>query len=136
MKYLSYLLFYSYVLTLVLAGGWGAFGNAALDQRLLFDLDVRELPLTTAASVLSQYRFLRLIELGFGLFALLFIREIYQHPKFNALFLSIMSAGVLARALSWQVDGRPKPVFGFFLLYELAGVVVLFLYTRRTLVRP
>lgn len=136
MKFLSYLLFYSYVLTLVLAGGWGAFGNAALDHRLLFDLDVRELPATTAASVLSQYRFLRLIELGFGLFALLFVREIYQQSKFNALFLSVMAAGVLARALSWQVDGPPKPVFGFFLLYELVGVVVLFLYTRRTLVRP
>jgi hypothetical protein len=136
MKYASYLLFYGYVLTLLLAGGWGAFGGAALDHRLLFDLDVRQLPPATSASLLSQYRFLRLIEVGFGLFALVFVREIYQQPKFNMLFLSVMAAGVLARALSWQVDGPPKPVFGFFLVYELVGVVVLFLYTRRTLVRP
>jgi len=136
MKYLSYLLFYSYVLTLVAAGAWGAFGNAALDQRLLFDLDVRLLPPATAASLLSQYRFLRLLEAGFGIFALVFARAIYQKPKFNTLFLSVMGLGVLARGVSWLVDGRPKAVFGFFLLSELVGVVIIFLHTRRTLARP
>lgn len=53
---------------LILAGGWGVlFGR--VDQSRLLGLDLDRLPTRVQANVMAQYRFLRAIELGFGLFA-------------------------------------------------------------------
>jgi hypothetical protein len=63
-------LFYGYVLLLIVAGAWGVlFGR--VDQSLLLGLHLDRLPARVQADVMSQYRFLRAIELGFGLFALI-----------------------------------------------------------------
>jgi hypothetical protein len=43
-----------------------------------------------------------------------------------------MFSGVLARVVSLVIDGSPSWLFYFFLAYELLGVVVIFLYTRKT----
>ncbi len=134
MKTLAYGLFYVYVGTLILAGAWGIVG-ARLDQRLLFGLSLHELDRVTAASLLSQYRFLRAVELGFGLFALIYRVEIFTVPAYNRLFLTIMTLGVLTRVFSLAVDGLPRPVFFVFLLTEAAGVVAIYAYSRTTL-RP
>lgn len=131
MKFLTYALFYGYVLLLIIAGAWGVF-FARVDHQMLFHLDVRRLPPVTAPSLVSQYRFLRALEFGFGMFGIIYRREIFTSRVFNRLFLSTMALGVAARLVSLAFDGRPFPVFYFFLASELAGVILIYMYSRRT----
>lgn len=133
MRLLAYFFFYTYVGLLVVAGLWGAFIGAKIDQKMLFDFDINSVNSTTAASILTQYRFLRLIEFGFGLFAFLFTQEIFTQRKFNYLFLGVMFLGVMARVVSYLVDGPPNWLFYFFAIYELVGVLLIFLYTQNKL---
>jgi hypothetical protein len=134
-KILAYGLFYGYVGTLVTAGAWGIVG-ARLDQRLLLGLSLRALDPASAASLLSQYRFLRAVEFGFGLFALIYRVQIFTVPVYNRLFLATMTLGVLSRVISLAVDGSPRPAFYFFLLYEAIGVVAIYAHSRRTMSSP
>ena len=136
MKTLSYFFFYAYVGLVTFAGFWGAFLNAHLDYRLLFQLDTRDLPDYTRTNMLSQYRFLRAIELGFGLFSFLFTKAIFTERAFNRLFLSIMLLGILARLVSLLYEGNPNWLTWVFLLFELVGVIIIFLYTRKTTNKP
>lgn len=107
--------------------------GARIDQRILFGLDLTPLGATTTASLLSQYRFLRAIELGFGLFAIVFRKQIYTIQTFNYLFLFTMSIGVLARVASFVLDGWPRRIFYFFLVFEAVGAAVIFLHTHSLL---
>jgi hypothetical protein len=127
---LAVVLFYGYILTMLVAGAWGIVG-ARVDQHLLFGLDLGSLPATTATNVVSQYRFLRAVELGYGLFAWQYRAEILTRSPFNTLFLTMMSLGVAARLISLAVDGRPRALFLFFLVYEAVGVMAIWLTTRR-----
>ena len=133
MRWLAYFFFYTYVGLLIVAGLWGAFIGAKIDQKILFDFDIESVNQTTAASILTQYRFLRLIEFGFGMFAILFTREVFSIFKYNRLFLGVMFLGVVARIISYLVDGPPNWLFYFFAIYELVGVILIFLYTRNQL---
>lgn len=135
MKQLSYFLFYTYVGLVLIAGFWGAFIGPWYDHMWLFDLDPETLPEFTSTNMISQYRFLRAIEFGFGLFSILFTREIFTERKFNTLFIVIMSSGVAARLVSVVAEGSPSFLFYFFLVYELIGVIVIFFHTRKTIYR-
>ena len=135
MKRLSLVFFHGYVWALILAGGLGVF-SATVDHRLLFDLEVRQLPSSTAASLLSQYRFLRAIECGFGIFAFLFRRGIFEKRSLNRLFLGTMFAGVAARVVSLVLDGSPFPIFYGFLVFELVGGTIILVHSRTTLEKP
>jgi hypothetical protein len=128
MKFTAYFFFYGYIGLVLLAGFWGAFVGADFDHRLLFNLDTSTLESDTRTNLLSQYRFLRAMEFGYGLFAILFTKEIFSIKKFNILYLAIMSAGVLARIVSIVDDGSPSALFYFFLIFEFIGVVVIYLY--------
>ncbi len=132
MKQLSYFFFYTYIGLILLAGFWGAFGLPRLDHLWLFNFDTDTLPEESRINMLSQYRFLRALELGYGLFAVIFTKEIFTEKKFNTLFLLIMFSGVLARVVSLVMEGSPSRLFYFFLIYELTGVIVIYLYTRKT----
>ncbi|MEX2512745.1 MAG: DUF4345 family protein [Cyclobacteriaceae bacterium] len=131
MKSLNYIFFYTYIGLVILAGFWGAFIYPVWDFQILFQLDLQKLPEYTQVNLLSQYRFLRALELGFGLFAILFLKEIFSRKKFNQLFLGIMGLGVLARMVSWSVDGIPSSLFIFFLAYEALGLSIIFAYSRK-----
>lgn len=133
MRSISYFFFYTYIGLVCLAGLWGAFGLARLDFSLLMQADLAVLTDRAEVNVLSQYRFLRALELGFGLFALSCVREIFNERKFNQLFLSIMGMGFLARAVSLFYEGMPNGMMLFFMLYELAGLILIFIYTRQTI---
>jgi len=124
--------FYLYAASLVVFGGAGVF-TARLDQHLLYNLDTSGLPAPTSASLLSQYRFFRAVECGFGAFALVFREAIFRERPFNRIFLATMLGGVAARAISLAADGRPYPVFYGFLATELVGGALIFLYSRTTL---
>jgi hypothetical protein len=129
--------FYGYALFLVTAGGlaglfvpeWGPL-DFEVYARVVFRL---ELPAEDMASVLNQYRFMKSTEFGFGLFALLFRREIYTVRKFNLFFLGIVFLGAAIRALSIVVDGTPHPAYIFFTCLETTIGVLILVYSRRTL---
>jgi Domain of unknown function (DUF4345) len=133
----NWVAFYAYALFLVLAGGlaglfvpeWGPL-DFEVYARVVFRLD---LPAQDMASVLNQYRFMKSTEFGFGLFALLFRREIYTSRKFNRFFLGILFLGAAIRALSLAVDGTPHPAYIFFIGLEATIGLVILAYSRRTL---
>lgn len=130
MKFTAYFFFYCYIGLVLIAGFWGAFLGADFDHQLLFNLDTSTLEDDTRANLLSQYRFLRAMEFGYGLFAILFTKEIFSLKKYNRLYLAIMLAGVLARIVSILDDGSPTALFYFFLIFELIGVIVIYLYFK------
>ena len=132
LRRVSLVFFFVYVALLIVAGAWGIVG-ARFDMRVLLQLHIHDLPDRTAANLLSQYRFLRAIELGFGVFALTSWRRIYSVRSFNRLFLSVMAAGVAARLVSLGLDGTPSWWMFVFLGWELVGVVLIFLATRSNL---
>ncbi len=125
----SLVFFFVYVASLIVAGAWGLVG-ARIDMWALLRLHIHDVPDRTAANLLSQYRFLRAIELGFGVFAFTHWRRIYNVRSYNRLFLSVMAAGVAARLLSLGLDGMPSWWMYLFLAQELVGVVLIFLATR------
>jgi len=131
MQLANYFFYYCYVGLLIVAGFWGAFINPEFDFRLLFNLDTDTLTDYQRINLLSQYRFLRAIELGFGIFAILFVKSIFSKKKFNRLFIFIMSAGVLSRIVSIVLDGNPNWLMLFFLGFELVGVLVIYFYSRK-----
>ena len=132
MKFISYFFFYTYIGLVCLAGFWGAFFRADLDFLLLMGLDTNTLTEDIRINLLSQYRFLRALELGFGLFAFFFTKEIFTQKKFNTLFLIIMASGILARLASLLYEGSPSGMMYFFLVYEIIGWLFIYLYTRQT----
>ncbi|WPP49055.1 DUF4345 family protein [Catalinimonas niigatensis] len=132
MKIISYFFFYTYIGLVCLAGIWGAFFRADLDLLLLMHLDISTLSEDARINLLSQYRFLRALELGFGVFAFTFVKEIFTQKKFNSLFLIIMASGILARVASLFYEGSPNWMMYFFLIYEITGWLFIYLYTRQT----
>ncbi|MGQ1785938.1 DUF4345 family protein [Saccharicrinis sp. GN24d3] len=129
MKILSYSFYYPYVVLLLIAGFWGAFINPYFDFNLLFDLDPQTLADYGYINLFSQYRFLRALEFGFGLFSILYTRMIFTKKSFNILFLVIMGSGILARVMSWIVEGTPNGLMQFFMFHELTGWILIFIYT-------
>lgn len=132
MKLTAYFFFYCYIGLVLLAGFWGAFLGADFDFQFLFDLDTATLEKDTRTDMLSQYRFLRAMEFGYGLFAITFRKEIFSIQKYNRLYLAIMLGGVIARVISLIDDGSPSALFYFFLIFEFIGVIVIYLYFRRS----
>lgn len=122
------ILFFGYVSLLVVAGAWGIVG-ARLDLPLLLQVRLGELPPDAEANLLSQYRFLRAIEFGFGVFAWRFHKEIFTQRTFTQIFLTVMAAGVVARLISLPLDGRPSAVMFIFLGWEALGVIIIAAYT-------
>jgi len=134
MKVLNAVLFAGWVGALVLLGGAGIFTGKWELQRI-FRIDLSSMSPVAQANLLNQYRFLKAVESGFGLFCVLYRREIYRVPAFNRLFLSIVFLGAAARALAIALNGRPHWAFtGITVLEFLTGIVVA-AYSRRTLER-
>lgn len=131
-----YFFFYTYIGLVVLAGIWGAFIYPSWDFEMMFDLNLSQLKDFERINLLSQYRFLRALELGFGIFALVFIKDIFSDFKFNRLFLTIMGLGILARVFSWVFDGTPSYLTMFFMFYEAIGWIIIFTYSLSKIKKP
>jgi hypothetical protein len=131
MRSANYFFYYTYIGLVIVAGFWGAFINPYFDYRLLFNFDIHTLPDFQRINMVSQYRFLRAIELGFGIFSILFVKNIFSEIKFNRLFIFIMGAGVLSRIISIVIDGSPSGLMYFFLAFELVGITVISFYSRK-----
>jgi hypothetical protein len=130
MNMASYFFFYTYIGLVIIAGFWGAFINPVWDFSFLFNFQIDDLYDFERINILSQYRFLRAIELGFGIFALIFLKEIFTQRKFNKVFLTIMGLGILARVCSWLIDGTPSSLTKFFMFYEAIGWIFIFIYSK------
>jgi hypothetical protein len=135
MTRLNYLLFYGWSGALLVLGGLGVF-TGAWELKSIFQIDLAGMGREATANLLNQYRFLKAIEFGFGLFCFMFRREIFRSLVFNRLFVSIVFLGAAARALSIAVEGWPHWGFvGITVLEFLTGFVV-WAYSRRTVERP
>lgn len=132
MRPTTYFFFYSYVLTLILAGAAGVL-LSPLDLRLLSGLNPDTLPPDVATNLMSQMRFLRGIELGFGAFALYFRNEIFSDMRFCRIFLAGMGAGIAGRLMGMVSDGSPSGFIWFLWLFEVVGIGLILLYTHRTI---
>jgi Domain of unknown function (DUF4345) len=126
---LALLFFVGYTATLVLAGLWGAL-LAQYDFPLILDLELDEIPDDSEATLLSHYRFLRAVEFCFGLFSLVYWRQIFAQRIPNVIFLTAMTAGGVARLVGLAFDGSPSGLVYVVLAWELIGAVVIFFATR------
>lgn len=122
---LAHFFFYTYVGLVILAGFWGAFVNPAWDMKVMFSIDLGQLSPDSATNLMSQYRFLRALELGFGIVSILFVGRIFSEESYWRLFLMVMGLGVLARVFSWCFDGNPNLLTKFFLFYEAIGWLII-----------
>lgn len=127
--------FYGYTGLCVVAGGLGAV-FARSDVAVISGFHPREeLDARSAATMLSQHRFLRALEMGFGMLSLHERDRIHTDVPTNRLFLSLMAWGIAARAIGRAVDGRPRANAYAFGGSELAGLLLIFAHTRSTLGR-
>ncbi|QRR01485.1 DUF4345 family protein [Dyadobacter sandarakinus] len=94
-------------------------------------MEVSELTDLQKNTLLSQYRFLRALELGFGVVSIIRAKEILNTKNMNFIFLCIMTSGVLARAVGMIMDGAPSRLSYFFWGYELIGIAVILLDTHK-----
>lgn len=123
--------FWGYIGLVCVAGFWGAFINPWFDHRWLFHMNVRDLPNYERVNMLSQYRFLRALELGFGVISVAFVKEIFSLPRYTRLFLFGMGAGILARLTSLVFDGKPSGWMWAFMVYEIIAWMLIFLFMRK-----
>lgn len=130
MRILSYFFFYTYTGLVLIAGFWGAFIYPKVDFQYLLRLDIDTLSQDTRNTLLSQYRFLRAIEFGFGLWAFYFTKRIFTEKPFNRLFLYIMLGGIVARIIGIVVEGIPSYAMLAFMIYELIAIIFIFIYTK------
>ncbi len=135
MKKLTLLFFWGYVAMLIGVGGSGIF-IAEWELHHIFHIDLQALAEEPRASILNQYRFLKGIELGFGLFCVTFRKEIFEAVRFHRLFLIMLFIGVAARTLSIVIDSVPHWAFIGFTIGEFITGALVFVYARQTLTKP
>lgn len=119
MATLARVFFWGYVLALI---GVGASGMliAPWELRTLLDVPLDSMPDSAQATLFNQYRFLKALELAFGLFCVTYRREIFRLTPAHRIFLAGLLAGVAARLGSWAIDGTPIVMFLVFAALELA----------------
>ncbi len=106
---------------MVVAGLWGLLG-ARLDFPILLHQPVGQLSPKGAADILTQYRFFRGIEAGFGLIAIWMRKDILTSGSaWSRMFLLAMGLGILGRVLGWILDGTPSLPMAVFAAYELVA---------------
>lgn len=125
----AYLFFFGYAGMLFFVGLAGVF-IAPWELTRIFKLNTAAMSSLDTATLFNQYRFLKALELGLGIFCGLYWRRIFAERSFNRFFLMFVLAGVAARALSLLVDGIARWPFVAFLLLELATAAVVFAHTR------
>lgn len=105
--------------------------TAPWELKEIFGLDPNWLASEDAASFLNQYRFLKVIEGGFGLFGLLKLKSILDGGVSNIIFLTGCGLAVIARSFSWMVDGRPDAMFIAFLVIEALTFLLVLIHSKR-----
>ena len=118
-----------YALFLVAVGAYGVFW-LQWELATFYGIDAATLAGRDGATLLNQFRFLKAIELTFGLFCLLYRRDIMAGGLACTLFLAGVGFGFCGRGLSMVLDGRPHGAFVFFMLVEGVIFAVVWLNAR------
>ena len=118
-----------YSAMLVIVGAAGIV-SARWEFAAIYGIDPSAWSSDTQATMLNQYRFLKSVELGAGVFCLAYRKAIMDGGLAAKLFLTIVALGVCARSFSWIVDGRPATAFVVFLLLEALVFIAVLLHLR------
>ncbi len=102
--------------------------SARWELTQIFDLNMSALDTHTQATFLNQYRFLKGLELGGGIFCLCLRQQILMGKTEGRVFLGLVGAGVITRSVAWIVDGRPSWPFVTFLVLEAVVFLITALY--------
>jgi hypothetical protein len=132
LRVVARVLFFAYAAMLLGVGAAGIF-TARWELTRVFHVDVVAMSPMDGATFLSQYRFLKALELGLGVFCFAYRRRIFTERSFNRFFLFFVLAGVAARSLSLIADGWARWPFIAFLLLELGTAAAVFAYPRPAL---
>ncbi|MCX7899242.1 MAG: DUF4345 family protein [Methylocystis sp.] len=97
----------------------------------VFRIPLTTLPADALLDFLAHYRFMKAIELTFGLFILLNRRDILDGAQPALIFLAGCLFGVLVRGGTWWFDGAPTLLFKLVLLSEIITLLLVFIYSRR-----
>jgi Domain of unknown function (DUF4345) len=108
---------FGYAMMLVVVGAAGIV-SARWEFAAVYGIDPSAWSLDTQATMLNQYRFLKSVELGAGVFCLAYRKPIMDGGLATTVFLTIVGLGVFARSFAWIIDGRPAAAFIIFLLLE------------------
>ncbi|MCR6653443.1 MAG: DUF4345 family protein [Cellvibrionaceae bacterium] len=125
MTALALICVYGYGATLFLVGLVG-FVAGPWELSLLFGM-------TADATFFNQYRFLKAMEMVAGWFCLAYAHEVLRPGRIAHMFMVLVVAGLLARALAWAVDGTPRWPFLLFLWLEALVLTVVLVKHRRPL---
>ena len=120
---------FGYAAMLVVVGAAGIV-SARWEFAAVYGIDPSTWSSDTQATMLNQYRFLKSVELGAGVFCLAYRRAIMDGGRAAAVFLTIVGLGVAARSFAWHVDGRPATAFIVFLVLEALVFVAVVLHLR------
>jgi hypothetical protein len=126
---LASVLQFGYSAMLVAVGAAGIL-TARWELATVFGIDPSAWPADIQATMLNQYRFLKSLELGAGIFCFVYRPAILAGGRASAVFLAIVGLGVCARTIAWIVDGRPAPLFVVFLLLEACVFIAITLHLR------
>lgn len=120
---------FGYAAMLVVVGAVGIV-SARWEFGAVYGIDSSAWSPDTQATMLNQYRFLKSVELGAGVFCLAYRKSIMNGGLAATVFLTIVALGVCARSFAWIVDGRPATAFIVFLLLEALVFVAVVLQLR------
>lgn len=118
--------------------GVGAYGMFYLHWELstFYGLGPDHFQGKDGATLLNQFRFLKSIELVFGIFSLVYRRDILSGGLNCTIFLCGLAFGAFARTSSWIFDGTPHSSFIFYLFAEITVFCLVWLNAKRALSTP
>jgi membrane protein implicated in regulation of membrane protease activity len=128
-KLLPDLFLIGYGLMFLVVGMAGVF-IAPWELERVFRLDPAWLTQPEGATFLNQYRFLKAAEAAFGLFCVYHRRDILAGGQNFVIFVAGCFLAILARALSWAVDGPPRTAFVLFLVLEALTLILVWRHAR------
>ncbi len=130
MRRAAQVFYYGYTLMLLGVGGSGIL-IASWELPHIFAVDLSAMAARPAATLLNQYRFLKSMELAFGLFCWVYRRDIWAGGTARRLFLAGVFGGVAARIVSLAMDGVPHPAFLAFAGLELICGLLMLIQPQR-----
>ena len=110
----------------VLVGGAGMV-TGAFELRWMYPIEV----LGEATTYENQQRFLKTLELSWGLAILLVRPWVFVEPRVTAAALTVFVLPPVARGVSMAVDGTPHPHFVALFVVDVLGAIVLLVRAYR-----
>lgn len=129
MQRLARLVFTVYIWVFIASGALSIL-LAGWEMHWLFGLPEGSFSSLEGRTLLNQYRFLRAIELGFGMFCWALRQEIFTQARWNRLFLWTLLCIPAARSVSLALDGMAQMGFVSLMVVEYLAVSLLWWATR------